>query len=40
MELKSEARWQERDLEGQRAFSAATPQCEAALLCPNGEGHL
>jgi predicted AAA+ superfamily ATPase len=37
LELKSAARWQERDLAGLKAFLAATPHCRAGILCYNGE---
>jgi predicted AAA+ superfamily ATPase len=37
LELKSAARWQQKDLSGLRAFLAATPHCKAAILCHNGE---
>jgi predicted AAA+ superfamily ATPase len=37
LELKSAARWQEKDLTGLRAFLSATPHCKAAILCHNGE---
>jgi len=37
LELKSAARWQERDLAGLRAFLTATPHCKAGILCHNGE---
>lgn len=37
LELKSAARWQERDLAGLKAFLAATPHCKAGILCYNGE---
>jgi len=37
LELKSAARWQEKDLSGLRAFLSATPHCKAAILCHNGE---
>ena len=37
LELKSAARWQERDLAGLKAFLAATPHCKAGILCHNGE---
>ena len=37
LELKSAARWQERDLSGLRAFLTATPHCKAGILCHNGE---
>ncbi|MFC1811891.1 ATP-binding protein [Thermodesulfobacteriota bacterium] len=36
LEIKSAARWQERDLAGLNAFLKATPQCKAAVLCHNG----
>jgi uncharacterized protein len=36
LELKSGARWQERDLAGLKSFLAATPHCRAAVLCHNG----
>ena len=37
MELKSSARWQEKDLSGLKAFLAATPHCRAGVLCHNGK---
>ncbi len=37
LELKSAARWQEKDLAGLRAFLKATPHCKAGILCHNGE---
>ncbi|MFO7555940.1 MAG: hypothetical protein R6X10_02195 [Desulfobacterales bacterium] len=37
LELKSAARWQERDLADLNAFLKATPHCKAAILCHNGE---
>ncbi len=37
LELKSAARWQERDLAGLKAFLTATPHCKAGILCHNGE---
>jgi hypothetical protein len=37
MELKSSARWQEKDLSGLKAFLAATPHCRAGVLCYNGK---
>jgi len=37
LELKSAARWQEKDLSGLRAFLRATPHCKAGILCHNGE---
>ena len=37
LELKSAARWQEKDLAGLKAFLKATPHCKAAILCHNGE---
>jgi predicted AAA+ superfamily ATPase len=37
IELKSSARWQEKDLSGLKAFLAATPHCRAGLLCYNGK---
>ena len=37
LELKSAARWQEKDLSGLRAFLSATPHCKAAILCHNCE---
>ena len=37
LEIKSAARWQEKDLSGLRAFLTATPRCKAAILCHNGE---
>ena len=36
LEVKSGARWQERDLAGVKAFLSATPQCRAAVLAHNG----
>jgi len=37
LELKSAARWHDRDLAGLKAFLSATPHCKAAILCHNGE---
>ena len=37
LEIKSAARWQEKDLAGLRAFLTTTPHCKAAILCHNGE---
>ncbi len=37
LEIKSAARWQEKDLKGLRAFLKATPHCKAGILCHNGE---
>jgi predicted AAA+ superfamily ATPase len=37
LEIKSAARWQERDLAGLKAFLTATPHCKAGILCHNGE---
>jgi predicted AAA+ superfamily ATPase len=37
LELKSSARWHEKDLAGLKAFLAATPHCKAGILCHNGE---
>ncbi len=37
IELKSSARWQEKDLSGLKAFLAATPHCRAGVLCYNGK---
>jgi predicted AAA+ superfamily ATPase len=37
LEIKSSARWQEKDLSGLKAFLAATDQCKAGVLCHNGE---
>jgi hypothetical protein len=37
LELKSAARWQERDLAGLKTFLTATPHCKAEILCHNGE---
>lgn len=36
LEVKSGARWQERDLSGLKAFFSTTPQCQAAVLAYNG----
>jgi predicted AAA+ superfamily ATPase len=36
IEVKSAARWEERDLAGIRAFLAATPRCHAGILAYNG----
>jgi len=36
LEIKSGARWQERDLSGLKAFLTATPHCKAAILGYNG----
>ncbi len=37
LELKSAARWQEKDLSGLKAFLTATPHCKAGILCHGGE---
>lgn len=37
IEIKSSARWQEKDLSGLKAFLAATPHCRAAALCYHGK---
>lgn len=37
LDLKSAARWHDRDLAGLKAFLSATPHCKAAILCHNGE---
>ncbi|MBW2410671.1 MAG: DUF4143 domain-containing protein, partial [Deltaproteobacteria bacterium] len=37
LELKSAARWSDRDLAGLKAFLAATPHCRAGILGHNGE---
>ena len=37
LEIKSAARWQERDLAGLKAFLGVTPHCKAAILCHNGK---
>lgn len=37
LELKSAARWQERDLAVLKAFLAATSHCKGGILCYNGE---
>jgi hypothetical protein len=37
LELKSAARWQERDLAGLKAFLDATPHCKAGILCYNSK---
>lgn len=36
LEIKSGARWQDRDLHGLKAFLTLTPHCKAAILCHNG----
>ncbi|MBE0425212.1 MAG: ATP-binding protein [Nitrospirae bacterium] len=36
IEVKTAARWEEKDLAGLRAFIAATPHCIAAILAYNG----
>jgi uncharacterized protein len=36
LEIKSTARWQDRDLAGLRAFLSTTPHCKAAILGYNG----
>jgi uncharacterized protein len=36
LEIKSGARWQDRDLAGLRAFLSTTPHCKAAILGYNG----
>jgi hypothetical protein len=38
LEVKSAARWNDRDLAGLKAFLSATPHCKAAILCHNGDG--
>jgi predicted AAA+ superfamily ATPase len=37
LELKSAARWQEKDLAGLKTFLTATPHCKAGILCHSGE---
>ena len=37
LEIKSGARWQDRDLAGIRAFLSTTPHCKAAILGYNGK---
>ncbi len=37
LELKSSARWQEKDLSGLKAFLSATAHCKAGVLCYNGD---
>ncbi|NPV04866.1 MAG: ATP-binding protein [Syntrophaceae bacterium] len=37
LEVKSGARWDERDLSGLKAFLSSTPQCRAGILCHNGK---
>jgi predicted AAA+ superfamily ATPase len=37
LEIKSSARWQEKDLSGLKTFLAATPHCRAGVLCYNGK---
>ena len=37
LEIKSAARWQEKDLSGLKAFLSATRHCKAGVLCHNGE---
>ncbi|MFC1705222.1 DUF4143 domain-containing protein [Planctomycetota bacterium] len=37
VEVKAASRWDKKDLSGLRAFLAATPHCEAAVLAYNGE---
>jgi predicted AAA+ superfamily ATPase len=36
LEIKSAARWHDRDLAGLKAFISATPHCKAGVLCHNG----
>jgi hypothetical protein len=36
LEVKSGARWDEKDLSGLKAFLASTPDCKAGILCHNG----
>jgi predicted AAA+ superfamily ATPase len=36
LEVKSGARWQDKDLAGLKAFLSATPHCQAAILARNG----
>lgn len=37
LEIKSAARWQEKDLSGLKTFLAETKHCKAAVLCYNGK---
>ena len=37
IEIKSGARWEDRDLSGLKAFLSATPHCKAAILGYNGQ---
>jgi predicted AAA+ superfamily ATPase len=37
LELKSSARWQDKDLSGLKSFLAATANCKAGVLCHNGK---
>jgi predicted AAA+ superfamily ATPase len=37
LEIKSAARWQEKDLAGLKAFLKVTPHCKGGILCHNGE---
>jgi predicted AAA+ superfamily ATPase len=37
LEIKSAARWREKDLSGLKSFLAATKHCKAAVLCHNGD---
>jgi hypothetical protein len=36
LEVKSDARWQEKDLSGLKTFLAGTSHCKAGILCYNG----
>ena len=36
IEVKSSARWEQKDLSGIEAFLSSTPHCKAAILCHNG----
>jgi predicted AAA+ superfamily ATPase len=37
IEIKSGARWDERDLSGLKSFMSATPNCKAGILGYNGK---
>jgi hypothetical protein len=37
LEIKSAARWREKDLSGLKSFLTATEHCKAAVLCHNGD---
>jgi hypothetical protein len=37
LELKTAARWQEKNLSGLKAFLKTTPHCKAGIICYNGQ---